>query len=109
VGDLVLKGMANTLTRAVRQNDGVFRVGGDEFSVIPTGAAPEIAVEVTERLSVGIKNQLIDVEEGCITVTVSVGIAHLRHGESATAFYRRADRAMYAARKSERNRLCVSN
>jgi diguanylate cyclase len=109
-GDHVLREMATTLTRCFkRKDDFVARYGGEEFAVVLRDLNIATAKTVAERAMGTIR--LLEIErEGLpepIRVTVSMGIARLRAGETAAAWIERADRALYQAKHGGRDRIEV--
>jgi diguanylate cyclase (GGDEF)-like protein/PAS domain S-box-containing protein len=106
VGDALLKELAQRLLGLVRQSDTVARVGGDEFIFIlnnPQGQ--EDISDVANRIISAI-NQPIDVFEQRFQIGVSIGIALFpQHGDTAVELINNADRAMYEAKSSGRNKL----
>lgn len=107
VGDVVLRGVAACLQRALRQTDLCCRFGGEEFSVIMPDTAPAEAAVVAERLRVGIES-LAWTGLANFRTTISIGIAGLRashRGPSAQGWIDQADRALYAAKQNGRNRI----
>lgn len=108
-GDAVLSEIARRLRSGVRSWDTVARMGGEEFCVI----APEIeselaAAELAERLRTAIAERGIEVAPGvAISVSVSVGVAVL-HSDAGSAEHALdcADRALYAAKRRGRDRVC---
>ncbi len=107
VGDVVLRGVAACLQRALRQTDLCCRFGGEEFSVIMPDTAPAEAAVVAERLRVGIE-AMAWTGLANFRTTISVGIAGLRAGQrgpSAQSWIDQADRALYAAKQNGRNRV----
>ena len=108
VGDQVLRHVGRQTARAVRDGDTAARYGGEEFALILPGASLESARTIAERLRVTFDlNPLIrrDTREEIGHVTISAGVAVLRHGESGESFIERADRALYTAKKKGRNRV----
>jgi diguanylate cyclase (GGDEF)-like protein/putative nucleotidyltransferase with HDIG domain len=107
-GDGVLVEVARRLRSGVRSWDTVARIGGEEFCVV----APEIegeraAAELAERLRAAVAERAIDAAGVAIPVTVSVGVAVLRSDTgSAEHALECADRALYAAKRRGRNRVC---
>ena len=105
VGDAVLVEVARRLGEAARRGDTVARLGGDEFVVL-CEALPDgtVALEVARRF-VDALGAPFDVEGGALTLSASVGVVPVdeRSGDVA-AVLRRADAAMYAAKRSGGNR-----
>jgi diguanylate cyclase (GGDEF)-like protein len=109
-GDRVLCEVARRLGDLVRPGDVVARYGGEEFAVLLPGATGDELARVGERVRRGIANTPIAVDrETLVTVTVSIGAAVLPdHVDSCTDLTLTADRALYAAKESGRNRLVTA-
>lgn len=108
VGDQVLIGIATTLCNQLRDYDIVGRFGGEEFVVLVPGADTVEACRVAERLRSRIKRLAVPAEDGSVTVTVSIGVALLRaHGEDLIELLAAADLALYRAKESGRDRVCL--
>lgn len=95
VGDEVLCEAAEVLAGALRVEDRLFRIGGDEFAAVVTVASAEEALEIAERLRTAARDDA--------RVTVSVGGAVARPGESSTELVARADAALYAVKRGGRD------
>lgn len=105
-GDVVLKTVAEYLTRSVRQADILCRYGGEEFVVLLPQTPPDQAAILAERLRAGIAELRIPVPERELAVTVSIGVAGLPpHGDGA-GLVAAADRALYRAKQGGKNRVC---
>jgi diguanylate cyclase (GGDEF)-like protein/PAS domain S-box-containing protein len=94
IGDRVLMRVARFLLSLVRAEDAVIRIGGDEFLLLLIGATPEATAEVAHRLR--------KTGPGAMPVSVSVGWAIRRPGESLEDTIRRADRQLIQIRVRER-------
>ena len=108
VGDEVLKEVSSRASRNLRTFDLVARLGGEEFVVILPDTDAEAALTVAERLRGLIADTLFKVsaDVGEIPVTVSIGVTvGGRLGDTAEGLIRRADEALYEAKRSGRN--CV--
>jgi diguanylate cyclase (GGDEF)-like protein/putative nucleotidyltransferase with HDIG domain len=107
-GDAVLVEVGRRLQKSVRSWDVVARVGGEEFCVVAPEVADEAAVlDLGQRLREAIKDRAITVREGlAIPVTVSLGVAFLHDPASAEHAFDCADRALYAAKRRGRDRIC---
>ncbi|KAB2379868.1 sensor domain-containing diguanylate cyclase [Actinomadura montaniterrae] len=108
IGDQVLVGVASTLCHQLRDYDVVGRFGGEEFVVLLPGADTVEACRVAERLRGRVRRLAVPAEEGTVTVTVSVGVALFRtHGEDLIELLAAADLALYRAKESGRDRVCL--
>ncbi len=108
LGDQVLKLVAKTLTTSVREGDLPARYGGEEFSVVLPNADLEVAREIAERIRkrVGAKKIVKrSTGEDLGNITMSLGIARYDIGESMQDLIKRADEALYAAKRTGRNRV----
>ncbi|MFS2294592.1 MAG: GGDEF domain-containing protein [Actinomadura sp.] len=108
MGDQVLVGVASTLCHQLRDYDVVGRFGGEEFVVLLPGADTVEACRVAERLRGRVRRLAVPTEEGTVTVTVSVGVALFRtHGQDLLELLAAADLALYRAKSSGRDRVCL--
>jgi diguanylate cyclase (GGDEF)-like protein/PAS domain S-box-containing protein len=103
VGDEVLVKLANRLKAAVREQDTVSRLGGDEFILLLPDTDAAGAARVADKLlQAALKPMLIEANE--LTVTPSIGIAlYPKDGADLDALSRCADAAMYQAKGDGRN------
>lgn len=109
-GDSVLRHVAELISTRIRAVDACGRLGGEEFSILLTGAALPAAAEFADRLRRAIAGSPTLHEGLSLAVTVSVGIAALRaEDEGADAALLRADRALYRAKESGRDRIEVDD
>jgi diguanylate cyclase (GGDEF)-like protein len=108
-GDLVLQMVAKTMRRRLRPSDMVARFGGEEFMILLPHTAPAESHVVAERLRVGIQGTQISAEQGMELppVTVSIGIATWRQGDTLESMVEAADKALYKAKGNGRNRVEV--
>ncbi len=106
VGDQVLHATAAVLKQAVRRDETIARIGGEEFLLISTRLNLREAVVAAERLRRHIEHATIDIGSKVIKITVSIGIA-AREAEMSDpeALMIAADKALYAAKDGGRNRL----
>lgn len=100
VGDLLLQGVATRIVISLREDDTVARLGGDEFTVILENLNGENAVETaTNRIIAGM-NEAFDLDGKPIRATLALGVAiHEDFEEDSATLIRRADSAMYRAKK----------
>lgn len=107
VGDQVLQSIAVALRAYTREDDLPARYGGDEFAVVMLRTTLEGLKGAAERLRAEIAKQRIHTENGPISVTVSIGGAHVAMFEtpvSPNELLRTADHCLYAAKQLGRNR-----
>lgn len=102
-GDRVLRGVARVLLSTFRENDLVARYGGEEFAVLLASVQISQAAQVAERSRISIEQQPFRLGDEDFSVTVSLGLAAVLPGESATALVERADAALYASKQAGRN------
>ena len=103
IGDEVLLVFADLLQRTLRENDLLFRYGGEEFIVILQDTAYDDAQEVLERLRQQVATHAFpQVDE----VTVSIGYAAIDGHHLPTEVIEEADRALYYAKENGRNQVC---
>ncbi|SNR77611.1 GGDEF domain-containing protein [Desulfurobacterium atlanticum] len=105
-GDRVLKELVRKLRDKIRDNDKIFRYGGEEFVVLLPETSKENAKKLAERIRKHIEETEVEIGEGKkIKVTVSIGVAERKEGETIEDAIKRADEAMYRAKKAGRNRV----
>lgn len=106
VGDIVLKQFASTVKGGVRPSDHVFRYGGEEFILICSAGINE-TMEIAERVRVKVEKTPVAIYGNLsITITASFGVAEYRSGDTPESLIKRADKALYVAKQSGRNRVC---
>jgi diguanylate cyclase (GGDEF)-like protein len=106
-GDLVLKEAGAAIRRNIRTTDVVVRLGGEEFAVISKDLTLEEGIAMADRVVREIEKLNVIYKEKAVPVTTSAGIA-IHEGETIQAFIDKADRALYEAKRTGRNRLVVS-
>lgn len=104
-GDIALISVAKTLAHGVRKVDTVARVGGEEFVLLLPQADMREAALVAEKLRTLVEKEPIRTSSGEQPLTLSFGVTVWDGSEDAAAVLRRADEAMYAAKRGGRN--CV--
>jgi len=109
-GDQVLQAVAHTLLECVRPMDTVARFGGEEFAVILPNCPPAFGQTVAERIRRQVERKPVNVALGVdVSVTISLGGAFAPQWvrSSAALWVERADRQLYLAKTSGRNRACL--
>lgn len=111
-GDAALKAVATQVGDHLRDEDVLARIGGEEFAVLLHGDA-RAARTVAERIRASIEAVPVNTPDtagppGGLKLTVSLGVATFIPGENLTAALKRADAALYAAKRSGRNRVVLA-
>jgi len=109
VGDEILREFANRVRRNIRNADLACRYGGEEFVVMMPDTGPELATTVAERIREEVESHPFIVLEGKeqLPITVSIGVA-CRLGaaeDTPEKLFKRADFALYSAKRAGRNRV----
>lgn len=106
IGDRVLGAFAAVISRGIRSFDEAFRMGGEEFLVCLKETVVGEAYRVVERLRVDLMNTAIPIGEGReLRITASFGLVQADPEASVEELIVRADKALYQAKNSGRNRV----
>jgi two-component system, cell cycle response regulator len=108
-GDAVLREVAARLSRAIRNEDVLCRIGGEEFAVVARSTTAQAALALADRLRARIARGPVHHEQHVIPVTTSIGIAEFSFSQHATPnlLVQAADHALYRAKGAGRDRACV--
>ena len=105
-GDNVLQHIAETGREALRRGDVFGRIGGEEFAAVFPGCAPDMAMQVAERLQREIQRLSFSHADQTFGITVSQGLTSLTaEDENVDSLFSRADAAMYEAKRQGKNRI----
>lgn len=111
VGDKVLQELAQRIRDCVRNVDIACRVGGEEFIVILPATDIDVAQKIAERVRKAVSTKPFNsgASEGVLNITVSVGISALAGPhDKVDEFLKRADQALYKAKREGRNRVMLA-
>lgn len=109
-GDEVIRRFAEAMTECLRGNDICARLGGEEFAAVLPRTTTERAHQVAERVRRSFAEVVIETAKGSLKCTVSVGIAFPTiDGPNFEQVLADADRALYRAKNSGRNRVASAN
>ncbi len=108
-GDIVLQSVAKMLEKTVRDYDILCRYGGEEFLIVTPMTNVEQAQGLAERIRKLAEEMVIHVEgQPDLKFTLSLGVSEFKPGEKIEVLISRADQALYEAKNSGRNKVCVS-
>ncbi len=107
VGDVALKEVASILKSSLREIDVIGRYGGEEFSILLTGIEKDGAFQVAERIRESIESEVFKAYDEVVTTTVSIGVGGFpEDGVDLESLIESADKALYKAKESGRNKVC---
>lgn len=107
-GDAVLRNFVVIARGIVREIDCVARIGGEEFVLVMAGTSQTDAVCGAERLAAKLGEMQIADSEPHYRITASVGITEYRYGEEIRQMLERADKALYDAKRTGRNKIVLA-
>jgi diguanylate cyclase len=108
VGDEALRALAAVVSKTLRPTDMVARYGGEEFVVLLPQTPVDEGQQILTRLQRSLTGGLFMHENKQVLVTFSAGVTAYREGEAIEAALERADQALYEAKRTGKNRTCVS-
>ncbi|RZJ03770.1 MAG: GGDEF domain-containing protein [Rubrivivax sp.] len=106
-GDRVLRELSALLQQQLRSTDWLARWGGEEFVVLLTSALTDHVPVLAESLRKAVETHVFEPREP-VQVTVSVGVALRGEGENFEGLFKRADEALYEAKRGGRNRVVIA-
>ncbi len=104
IGDLLLRSIAEILQNTMRQNDSIFRIGGDEFTILLESPSMSEAVgKVAQKIIKAVAAPIV-LEGHTVQVGVSIGIScYPKHAHDVRTLMNSADIAMYEAKNNGKN------
>jgi len=104
-GDTVLQEFVQTCQKCIRETDILARFGGEEFLILMPETDARKAMELAERIRKNISELTISTDGGNISLTVSIGVANWKKELSSSELENLADKALYEAKSTGRNRV----
>ena len=108
-GDDVLRNFARIASEIGRKSDCVARIGGEEFVLVMSGTNQSDAMKGALRLTEILRDMEVTRVEPRYRITASIGIAQYRTGDTIQQTLERADRALYEAKRTGRNKIVVTD
>jgi diguanylate cyclase (GGDEF)-like protein len=109
IGDQAIQAMSQACVKALRPTDLLARYGGEEFIITLTHTDQPGAAKVAERLREAVTQIEIQTEQGALKFTISIGVSTFYKRSLLEEVIGRADQALYQAKTSGRNRVCLSS
>ncbi len=114
-GDAALCALANWVKLQLREGDHLARYGGEEFAILLPECDADLAYQVAERIRTFVEQQQVEFEDISLCITLSIGVSTFdgkihkqAHREQVVkALLGQADAAVYDAKQTGRNRVCV--
>ena len=107
-GDEALQHLVRVTKRTMRPSDVLARYGGEEFMLLLPDTQQEEAVEVMVRLQRNLTKAFFLHQNERVLITFSAGVALRQDGEAQPSVIDRADKALYEAKRSGKNRVCAA-
>jgi diguanylate cyclase (GGDEF)-like protein len=105
-GDEILKQLTQVCAKQVREIDTLARIGGEEFALLLPQTGPAEAEDLVERMRASVAATRAKIGDGWLDMTVSIGLTSAgRDALDVNGILRRADEALYAAKRQGKNRL----
>jgi diguanylate cyclase (GGDEF)-like protein len=110
VGDIALRHLAETLKRIKRNNEPLYRFGGEEFLLLMQRKFPDGATLAAQRFVDAVRNSSVPISQGkSITLTVTLGLSRVSDDEDLASAIERADKALYEGKRAGRDCYVIAN
>ncbi len=106
-GDTMLHNVAASVTQSIRASDYIFRYGGEEFAVLLNKISLSQAAVVAEKIRLQVKAKYTLYNGKKLNSTISLGISALQENDTEETVFVRADKALYEAKQSGKDRVVV--
>jgi diguanylate cyclase (GGDEF)-like protein len=104
-GDFILQSLVSIIRQNTRKIDCLARYGGEEFCCLLPETDLDQAIQLAERFRSSIETHQNMFKEQVIPITISLGVSKLAEGDTEESFIKKADDALYEAKKSGRNKV----
>ena len=106
-GDRVLRQLGRLISSVLRENDSGYRYGGEEFTIILPETDGDRAAIVAERIRSDFKSVDFSPDGQAVRKTLSAGVAEFNGNDDVSSFIKHADRAMYSAKQTGKDKVVV--
>ena len=109
IGDEIIKLLSFRLEEIIRESDIAARFGGEEFALILPNTNEDSALKLAQKIRGDMEMSSCKADDKTVTFTVSIGVDEFEHTKDDDLFsaLNRADAALYLAKESGRNRVCL--
>ncbi|MCB1494413.1 MAG: GGDEF domain-containing protein [Bauldia sp.] len=107
-GDRALRHFVEVTSKALPSQARLGRLGGEEFAILLPASAAAVATSVSKMILNALRNAPLSSVEESIPMTVSIGVAIARPGDSTNEILKRADEALYQAKANGRDQVCLA-
>lgn len=108
-GDKVLKIVSSAVAKRLREVDFMARFGGEEFVILLPETGADNALLMLNRIREGLAKAPFRYKDQKISITVSIGIAEFKEGDTTETIFEKADQALYKAKETGRNKCIVAD
>jgi diguanylate cyclase (GGDEF)-like protein len=110
VGDIALRHLADLLKHIKRDNEPLYRFGGEEFLLLLQSASPDGAALSAQRFVDAVRNAPVPIPQNqSVTMTVTLGLARVGGDEDLAKAVERADKALFEGKRAGRDRYVLSD
>ncbi len=106
-GDAILCKLADIMREYGRSSDMLFRFAGDEFVITLRKTTTAGAQMLANRIRKAVENARVEYKGNILSLSISMGVASLKCGETTEELFARADQALYQAKEGGRNQVCA--
>lgn len=105
VGDCILKELSILISKEISKDDILGRFGGEEFLLLIDDTSSVNIIKIANRVRKVVEREIFEIDEHKISVTISMGCTVCIYDEKFETVYKRADEALYEAKKTGRNKV----
>ena len=108
VGDRAIAAVAKLLSKQLRSNDIIGRVGGEEYAALLIDIDEQTALNISQRLCQQVAERLQYIDDAKVELTISIGMVHVIPSQHSPAnAFKQADEALYASKNAGRNTVTM--